>query len=152
MKIRLWKLGSLEHKILPTQKRIQEFRDVLKEWTEKDGEYDLVWGPEITVELVEIEDDVKNYIVNEEGKLELVEPDKDKLEYFVVRKSSVDKYGPGMMKAINSGSFANGGKVNYLQGGGNALFRPGHDEKASKELGCHIDGVRPVRNDEGVDK
>ena len=44
---------------------------------------------------------------------------------FVVRKSSVDKYGTGMMKAINSGSFANGGKVNYLQGGGNALFRPG---------------------------
>ena len=44
---------------------------------------------------------------------------------FVIRKSSVDKYGTGMMKAINSGSFANGGKVNYLQGGGNALFRPG---------------------------
>jgi len=82
MKIRLWKLGSLEHKILPTQKRIQEFRDVLKEWTEKDGEYDLVWGPEITVELVEIEDDVKNYIVNEEGKLELVEPDKELINEF----------------------------------------------------------------------
>jgi hypothetical protein len=74
MKIRLWRLGSLEHKILPTRASIQRFRDMLKECTEKDGEYDLVWGPEITVELVEIEDDVKNYIVNEEGKLELVEP------------------------------------------------------------------------------
>ena len=77
MKIRLWKLGSLEHKVLPTQKAIQKFRDALKECTEKDGEYDLVWGSAITVELVEIEDDVKNYIVNEEGKLELVEPDKE---------------------------------------------------------------------------
>lgn len=75
MKIRLWKLGSLEHKILPTQEAIQKFRDALKEYTEKDGEYDLVCGPAITVELVEIEDDVKNYIVNKEGKLELVELD-----------------------------------------------------------------------------
>ncbi len=72
MKIRLWKLGSLEHKVLPTQECVQKFRDVLKECTEKDGEYDLVWNPAITVELVEIEDDIKNYIVNEEGKLELL--------------------------------------------------------------------------------
>ena len=37
MKIRLWKLGSLEHKVLPTQECVQKFRDVLKECTEKDG-------------------------------------------------------------------------------------------------------------------
>jgi hypothetical protein len=44
---------------------------------------------------------------------------------FVVRKSSVDKYGTEMMQSINSGSFANGGKVNYLQTGGGAVFKPG---------------------------
>ncbi len=74
MKIRLWKLGSLEHRIMPTQQGLNKLRNVLKESTAKSGEIDIVWGPELNVELIEIEDDVKNYIVNEEGKLELIEP------------------------------------------------------------------------------
>jgi len=37
---------------------------------------------------------------------------------FVVRKSSVDKYGSGMMKSINAGTFSGGGIVNYLSNGG----------------------------------
>ena len=37
---------------------------------------------------------------------------------FVVRKSSVDKYGTGMMKSINAGTFSGGGTVKYLSGGG----------------------------------
>ncbi len=74
MKIRLWKLGSLEHRITPTQQGLNKLRNILKESTAKSGEIDIVWGPELNVELIEIEDDVKNYIVNEEGKLELIEP------------------------------------------------------------------------------
>lgn len=74
MKIRLWKLGSLEHRIMPTQQGLNKLRNILKESTAKSGEIDIVWGPELNVELIEIEDDVKNYIVNEEGKLELIEP------------------------------------------------------------------------------
>ena len=75
MKIRLWKLGSLEHRWVPTKEGIDKVRNILKEGIKKGGELDIVWGPELNVELVEIEDDVKNYIVNEEGKLELIEPD-----------------------------------------------------------------------------
>lgn len=37
---------------------------------------------------------------------------------FVVQKSSVDKYGTGMMKSINAGTFSGGGIVNYLANGG----------------------------------
>ena len=41
---------------------------------------------------------------------------------FVIKKSSVDKYGVGMMSAINAGRFANGGRVSYLQDGGKSSF------------------------------
>ena len=74
MKIRLWKLGSLEHNLVPTKEGIDKLRNILKEGIKNGGELEIVWGPEIHCELVEIEDDVKNYIVNEEGKLELIEP------------------------------------------------------------------------------
>jgi len=40
---------------------------------------------------------------------------------FVVRKPMVDKYGSGMMKSINAGTYAGGGIVSYLSNGGSTL-------------------------------
>ncbi len=49
--IRLWKLGDLENKILPTNEAFQKLADILN--TDKDGEVlDLIWGPDLTVELI----------------------------------------------------------------------------------------------------
>ena len=44
--IRLWRLGDLEHKILPTKTAIDKLRDVLAT-NVGGGTMDLVWGPEI---------------------------------------------------------------------------------------------------------
>tara|TARA_R110000824_G_scaffold269318_2_gene457862 strand:+ start:4659 stop:6758 length:2100 start_codon:yes stop_codon:yes gene_type:complete len=44
--IRLWRLGDLEHKILPTKPAIDKLRDVLAT-NVGGGTMDLVWGPEI---------------------------------------------------------------------------------------------------------
>lgn len=44
--IRLWRLGNLEHKILPSKGSINKLRDVLAANT-GGGTMDLVWGPEI---------------------------------------------------------------------------------------------------------
>jgi hypothetical protein len=45
--IRLWVLGDLEHKILPTKAAITKLRDVLAS-NVGGGTMDLVWGPELT--------------------------------------------------------------------------------------------------------
>jgi hypothetical protein len=45
--VRLWTLGNLEHKILPTKAGINKVRDVLSSNT-GGGTMELVWGPELT--------------------------------------------------------------------------------------------------------
>lgn len=44
--IRLWRLGSLEHKIIPTKAHINRLRNMLEQ-AGKGGVIDLVWGPEL---------------------------------------------------------------------------------------------------------
>jgi hypothetical protein len=44
--IRVWKLGSLEHRILPSREAIDKLRDILAA-NVGGGTMDLVWGPEI---------------------------------------------------------------------------------------------------------
>lgn len=44
--IRLWRLGSLEHKIIPTKAHINRLRNLLEQ-AGKGGVIDLVWGPEL---------------------------------------------------------------------------------------------------------
>lgn len=44
--IRLWRLGNLEHKILPNRAQIDKLRDILAS-NVGGGTLDLVWGPEI---------------------------------------------------------------------------------------------------------
>ncbi len=50
-KIRVWKLGSLEHNIMPTDKTIGKLAEILQK---NNGTLtDLIWGPEIDVQVVE---------------------------------------------------------------------------------------------------
>ena len=44
--IRLWKLGSLEHEIFPTQEAVNRLADILLS-NPGGGAFDLIWGPEL---------------------------------------------------------------------------------------------------------
>lgn len=48
-KLRIWSLGSLEHKILPTKDTIQKLVEMLSEW-DGQSDLDLVWGPDLQVQ------------------------------------------------------------------------------------------------------
>jgi len=48
-KLRVWKLGSLEHKIFPTEEVVQRLADILRKW-DGESDLDLIWGPDIQVE------------------------------------------------------------------------------------------------------
>ncbi len=52
-RLRVWKLGSLEHKILPTPAAIQKLADLLVQWDGK-SDLDIIWGPELTVEQFDV--------------------------------------------------------------------------------------------------
>ena len=47
-KVRVWKLGSLEHNIPPHIKAVKALKKMLKE-----GVTDIIWGPDI--EIIEVE-------------------------------------------------------------------------------------------------
>ncbi len=53
MKIRLWRLGSLEDRIFPTEKAIQKLADMLVS-VDNNAELDIVWGPDITVQEIDV--------------------------------------------------------------------------------------------------
>lgn len=60
--IRIWKLGSLEHKIFPTDAAIRKLASVLLNHT-AGGAMDLIWGPDLTVE--ETKTDVYKFLGGE---------------------------------------------------------------------------------------
>jgi hypothetical protein len=57
MKIIVWKLGSLEHKIFPTEAAILKLKDMLlKLRDDKTSDIkDLIYGPDLTVEEVDMD-------------------------------------------------------------------------------------------------
>lgn len=57
--IRLWKLGNLEHKILPTRASIDRLRNILAS-NVGGGTMDLIWGPEI--EFIESDSQVYKFL------------------------------------------------------------------------------------------
>jgi hypothetical protein len=74
MKIRLWKLGVIDQNninasMLPTKVALEKFRDMLQAAIESGNDTDIIWGPDINVELVEIDETVKNFIVGPDGKM-----------------------------------------------------------------------------------
>jgi len=60
-KIRLWKLGSLEHKVAPTVQAAERLADILR--SEDSGYLDIVWGPDIDVIVVDgnIHDEIETH-------------------------------------------------------------------------------------------
>lgn len=60
--IRLWKLGSLEHQILPTDAAIAKLADILLN-NIGSGSMDLIWGPDI--ELKETSTDIYRFLGSE---------------------------------------------------------------------------------------
>ena len=59
MKIRLWKIGSMEHGIYPDKDVINKARNIIKDMIDNpssDGVADLVWGPELSVEIIDTGD------------------------------------------------------------------------------------------------
>lgn len=59
--IRVWKLGSLEHGIMPTQEAVDTLTELLAA-----GASDIIWGPDIQVFTVVVDD-------GDEHKVESVE-------------------------------------------------------------------------------
>jgi len=60
--IRIWKMGSLEHKIFPNNAAIQKLSSILLNHT-AGGAIDLIWGPDLTVE--ETKTDVYKFLGGE---------------------------------------------------------------------------------------
>lgn len=61
MKIRLWKLGSLEHKLMPTKETVERLANILFNTSEVK---DIIWGPDISVQEIEVSGDDLNVIVS----------------------------------------------------------------------------------------
>jgi hypothetical protein len=54
MKVTLWKLGSLDHAIIPTNKAVNKLARILKKANKENlEEMDLIWGPDIEIEQFE---------------------------------------------------------------------------------------------------
>lgn len=46
--IRVWRMGDLEHGIIPTKEQIDHLADILRNSNPDDG-MDLIWGPDLKV-------------------------------------------------------------------------------------------------------
>lgn len=57
-KIRLWTLGSLEHRIVPTKYAIENLEKKIKEVVgEEEGVVNFVWGPDLEVKMIDLSDE-----------------------------------------------------------------------------------------------
>lgn len=73
--LRVWKLGSLEHKITPTKAAAEKLQEKLDAWDHKSN-LDLVWGPDI--ELIQLPVDGKTEDIEDIVTLTLDNEDKAK--------------------------------------------------------------------------
>lgn len=60
-KIILYKLGNLEHKIIPTAAAIAKLRNLIKN-KPVDGPLELIWGPDLEIEIINTIDATKHLI------------------------------------------------------------------------------------------
>ena len=54
-RIILWKLGNLEKKLLPTTTAINKLRELIQN-APKEDDLHIVWGPELSCEVINVED------------------------------------------------------------------------------------------------
>lgn len=72
-KIRLWKLGSLEHRIMPSRQAIETLQGILDGIPEGAKTADIIWGPDIDVQVVDDgELEIVGGISNDLGKIKAV--------------------------------------------------------------------------------
>lgn len=67
MKIVLWKLGDLEHKIIPSSESIEKLKDIV-ESHDYNKDLHVVWGPDLKVEVFDLD---KNNFLNSFNNLQL---------------------------------------------------------------------------------
>lgn len=73
-KVRLWKLGSLEHKISPSDRAIQKLHDILLDIKEDTHTVDIIWDAALDVEVIE------------DGELEIISiPDPETNDYKYIK-------------------------------------------------------------------
>lgn len=64
-KIVLWKLGSLEHRIMPSRQAIEKLADMLRsglQQKEIEDTMHVIWGPDLTIEVVDVPDGVQHVV------------------------------------------------------------------------------------------
>lgn len=64
-KIILWKLGNLEHRIMPTQLAIDRLAKLIKE--APPGDFHVIWGPDIEVVVLDVPTGA-THIIQAEGQ------------------------------------------------------------------------------------
>ena len=62
-KIRIWKLGSLEHKVVPSAESMAKLEEILNS-QDDGGELELIWGPDIDTKEIVFEDNEDSCIMN----------------------------------------------------------------------------------------
>ena len=64
-KIRIWKLGSLEYRIFPSEEAARRLNDILTSFSAKhdDEIQDIIWGPDLEVLEVGVDDAIEDYVV-----------------------------------------------------------------------------------------
>lgn len=67
--LRIWKLGNLENKIYPTEENFKKLEEILisKEF-KNDHPYDIIWGPDLQLEIFDIEVDNSIDVINNGDK------------------------------------------------------------------------------------
>lgn len=61
---RIFKLGSLEHKILPTPEACRRLAEIIKE-SHGEEDFQVIWGPDIEVIDLDTSKQVEEYIVGQ---------------------------------------------------------------------------------------
>lgn len=56
-KIRVWRLGSIDPPFLPSARGLKCFEEALASAMEREGDADIVWGPDVDVQIIDVEDD-----------------------------------------------------------------------------------------------
>lgn len=53
IRIVVWKLGNLEHKIIPSKEAIETLAGIISQWDGKENLH-VVWGPDLEVQVVSV--------------------------------------------------------------------------------------------------
>jgi hypothetical protein len=81
--IRIWKLGSLEHKINPTQGAAQRLAKILSD-SLNDGALDLIWGPDIELITVSADGKVSGSATIDANEITLLQENLEKIKSGVI--------------------------------------------------------------------